>query len=425
MVFKLVRTDTEEPCKILLPSGKHLIGRGKLLECDDKRVSRKHGEIEVNDDAISIKALHQNPCFYVKKNSEETAVLKQNCVVNLANGDKFGLLPNTYWYEILHCAGLDLGDPPNIACEDESQSTDINSERSADTQVNQTIPAPNTDNVTNEMDDCDDAEFLNVELNESVLGSQMQGSQSPSLIQAGSPTLLQQMSPSLTPRETTQSVGNTSPLIPPQNDSATESYPLDAPPPEVKADPSPPKRCHSPEDSKEGVKKVKIEPVDVKQEPDAKPGPSGDQGPSCSGNADGNGDANNKNAMPPSPDKANAPAAPGPGRERCMYGANCYRKNLAHKAQFSHPCDADWGAGERGVCPWGAGCRKRDPRHWRLHDHPPAAAPPAPPLHRPGMQVVQRHGNIYYINAHSVNFYDDHFQVEDSDGDSVDFDYEF
>lgn len=41
------------------------------------------------------------------------------------------------------------------------------------------------------------------------------------------------------------------------------------------------------------------------------------------------------------------------------------------------------------------------------------------------MQVVQRHGNVFYINARSVNFYDDHFQVEDSDGDSVDYDYEF
>lgn len=41
------------------------------------------------------------------------------------------------------------------------------------------------------------------------------------------------------------------------------------------------------------------------------------------------------------------------------------------------------------------------------------------------MRVVQRHGNVFYINAHAVNFYDDYFQVEDSDGDSVDYDYEF
>lgn len=41
------------------------------------------------------------------------------------------------------------------------------------------------------------------------------------------------------------------------------------------------------------------------------------------------------------------------------------------------------------------------------------------------MRRVERHGNIYYINAHTVNFYDDHFETEDSDGDSVDYDYEF
>lgn len=41
------------------------------------------------------------------------------------------------------------------------------------------------------------------------------------------------------------------------------------------------------------------------------------------------------------------------------------------------------------------------------------------------MQLVHRHGNVFYINAQAVNFYDDHFQVVDSDDNSVDFDYEF
>lgn len=41
------------------------------------------------------------------------------------------------------------------------------------------------------------------------------------------------------------------------------------------------------------------------------------------------------------------------------------------------------------------------------------------------MRVVEKRGNIFYINANNVNFYDDHFEVEDSEGDSVDYDYEF
>jgi hypothetical protein len=29
-------------------------------------------------------------------------------------------------------------------------------------------------------------------------------------------------------------------------------------------------------------------------------------------------------------------------RPQCKYGAQCYRKNLAHKNEFSHPGDADY-----------------------------------------------------------------------------------
>lgn len=40
--------------------------------------------------------------------------------------------------------------------------------------------------------------------------------------------------------------------------------------------------------------------------------------------------------------------------------------------------------------------------------------------------MIERHGNIFFINRNAVvNFYDNHVQVEDSDGESVDIDYEF
>ncbi|XP_049884687.1 uncharacterized protein LOC126379813 isoform X3 [Pectinophora gossypiella] len=202
MVFRLVRIDTEEPCKIVLPSGKHLMGRGKLLECDDKRVSRKHGEIEVNNDAISIKA---------------------------------------------------------------------------------TIPAPNADTETNGTYDHDDEEKVKLQINESLSGSQVRDSESPLRIPARSPTLLQQLSPSLTVREITQShIENTSSLTlqsAPQSESITESYSVDGPASEaVNSDSSPPKRYHNPEDSKKDIKKAKIEPPDVKQNSDARPGFSEDLG---------------------------------------------------------------------------------------------------------------------------------------------------
>ncbi|KAJ2944178.1 hypothetical protein O0L34_g18155 [Tuta absoluta] len=400
MVFKLVRTDSEEPCKIQLPSGTHLIGRGKFLDCDDKRVSRNHGELEVVDDTIVMRALHQNPCFYIKKGSEEAQILKQSCTVNLSNGDKFGLLPNSFWFEVLHCASVDVSRSPEKASEENTEPLDQTLIGTETTQ-NHLIVENNPDDEPPDNHEKDDA----------IADSQVTESQSilpPAAFEAGSP--------SLNPRETSPDRNGDNP--PDVSDPPAMQVPTSTSDPADQSN-QVPKRCLSPVDSKDEIKKIKTEP-EVKQEPDVKPGPSGDQGSST--NPPTNNDTNMIPGVPASPAK---PAA-APGRERCMYGANCYRRNPQHKVQFAHPSDADWGPGARGVCPYGAACRKRDSRHWRDHDHPPGVQPPPPPpLNAPGMQVVERRGNIFYINAHSVNFYDDHFQVEDSDGDSVDYDYEF
>lgn len=58
--------------------------------------------------------LHQNPCFYIKKGLKETEILRQNNTITLCNGDKFGLLPDAYWFEVLFCSNLET---PNVNSE--------------------------------------------------------------------------------------------------------------------------------------------------------------------------------------------------------------------------------------------------------------------------------------------------------------------
>ncbi|XP_063535481.1 aprataxin and PNK-like factor isoform X2 [Cydia strobilella] len=423
MVFKLVRIDAEEPNKIQLPLGTHLIGRGKFLDCEDKRISRNHGHLIITETSVVIEALHQNPCFFTKKGSEEKQVLKKSFKEILENGDRFGLLPGSYWYEVLHCT-----------TETDSQATDVSNteeidpgkgETDQDSQIDQTLSTEIVNSNANEErkneEDNEDS-ILNFDLNETVgnggrpespslLDQQNEQNSPHQQVEPSSPTTTEQTDP----LEPTDPPEPTVPTDPPE--PVLPAAPIDAHKPEVqteqKSTVSPLKRSHSPEGD-DGVKRVKTEPVDikeevlVKQEPDASDG----AGPS-SGQADQASASNAANGK--------APPSPVPPRERCMYGADCYRRNPVHKAQFAHPRDTDWGAGEQAPCPYGAACRKRDPRHWRLHSHPPQACMPPPA----GAQVVERHGNVFYINAHAVNFYDDHFQVEDDDGDSVDFDYEF
>uniref|UniRef100_A0A2A4K6H3 Aprataxin and PNK-like factor PBZ domain-containing protein n=1 Tax=Heliothis virescens TaxID=7102 RepID=A0A2A4K6H3_HELVI len=402
MVFKLVRIDSPSPCKIPLVIGTHVIGRGKFLHNDDtdKRVSRNHAELEVTADAVNLKSLHQNPCFFIKK-SVETHLLQQDCTVLLCHGDKFGLLPDHFWYEVLHCPDQDT---PGTATPDPTDK-EINNEEEELINFNEEVGEQ--DNVSHENGATAEEEVLHFseeqaihfeENSEEVNGAR---SASPSLLTAPEPDV-----PADGPgTPDLPDVAPASPNLPGPMDLAdTEDYkvPIDLPTDQSR---SPAKRDHSPNDSSPvDLKRVKNERV---SDADTA-GPSNDQ-PSS------NTDTKNNGA---------APTQPKPRlRERCLYGENCYRRNPQHLSEFAHPRDADWGAGARGVCPYGAACRRRDPRHWAAHEHPPGTQPPQ--QGRPGMQVVQRHGNVYYINAHSVNFYDDHFQVEDSDGDSVDYDYEF
>ncbi|CAB3259549.1 unnamed protein product [Arctia plantaginis] len=353
MVFKLIRVDEQEPSKILLHVGKHIIGRGKFLHNDDndKRVSRNHAELEVTDDSVTLKALHRNPCFYTKSNIVETEILQQNNIISLSNGDKFGLIPDTFWYEVIHCSELDI--PQNTAACTNESSKDENK-------------------VTSNLSSEDEA--INFQMSEAQEDSN----------RTASPSLLNQEESNETNGENTVTY-----------DPATASGSAN-------------KRANdTPDSNPVDVKKIKTEPP-TQNVQDAQPGPSNDQA----------ADPDSKDQKPNIDKPVSPPQPPAPNRERCMYGGRCYRRNPQHKAQFSHPSDSDWGTGERGVCPYGSACRKNDPRHWQAHEHPPGVNPPDPTVRRPGMQVVQRHGNVFYINAHSVNFYDDHFQVEDSDGDS-------
>ncbi|XP_075978572.1 uncharacterized protein LOC142978140 isoform X2 [Anticarsia gemmatalis] len=398
MVFKLIRVDAQEASKIQLVTGKHIIGRGKFLHDDDsdKRVSRNHAELEVTDDTVTLKSLHQNPCFYIKKNTTDTEILQQNSTISLNNGDKFGLIPDNFWYEVIHCPDIPES-PLEVSKENEEVGDgEVNVEREDNNEQKREDKDKTSDND----------EAIDFDMSEDI--EEPNRSASPSLLGAEpNAPVDQESTESYNPDNTVQRPATPEP---PADEDSTQNYNADA---QKQGTATPSKRTHDAIDSSPvDVKKVKTEP----QTPEAKAGPSNDQVGS---------DTDSKDQKPNVAAPASPPKPAAPMRERCLYGANCYRRNPQHKAQFSHPTDSDWGVGPRGICPYGAACRKADPRHWQQHEHPPGVNPPDPNARRPGMQVVQRNGNIFYINAHSVNFYDDHFQVEDSDGDSVDYDYEF
>ncbi|XP_063892938.1 aprataxin and PNK-like factor isoform X1 [Helicoverpa armigera] len=363
MVFKLVRIDSPSPCKIPLAIGTHVIGRGKFLHNDDtdKRVSRNHAELEVTTDSVNLKSLHQNPCFYIKK-SVETHLLQQDSTVLLCHGDKFGLLPDHFWYEVLHCPDPDTPSPAT------PDTTDKDIHNGEEAVINWNEEVEEQDNVPPENGSTAEEEVLRFSEEQPLVFEQ--NSEEVNGTRSASPSLLIAPEPDQpTDVPTTSNLPDIAPPTPDLPDSTdTEDYKVPINLPAVGTR-SPAKRDHSPNDtSPVDLKRVKNERV---SDGDAA-GPSNDQ------------PSSNTDTKP----NVASPAQPKPRlRERCLYGENCYRRNPQHLSEFSHPRDADWGAGSRGTCPYGAACRRRDPRHWAAHDHPPGTQPPHA---RPGNKRKRR-----------------------------------
>lgn len=122
--------------------------------------------------------MHQNPCFYVKKGTDQTQILKINCTASLCNGDKFGLLPDSYWYEVLHCTSIDLNQSPELS----STVPDDEIEDQASRDSVRTINGPGCDIQVNEMN-----------------GTIENRAETPSIIGNGSPNLLENVSRSECP----------------------------------------------------------------------------------------------------------------------------------------------------------------------------------------------------------------------------------
>ncbi|XP_067119819.1 aprataxin and PNK-like factor [Centruroides vittatus] len=90
------------PKAVVIPAGKTVIGRGPLLGCGDKKVSRKHAVLEVTESGdVYLTPIHVNPCFY-HPNSEKTAkILKKDTAQKLEPGDSFSLLPRAFRYQVM------------------------------------------------------------------------------------------------------------------------------------------------------------------------------------------------------------------------------------------------------------------------------------------------------------------------------------
>ena len=111
----LVRLDGDAIHEVEIPVGETVIGRGPMMQCTDKRVSRTHAQIKVAEDGkIELTATSLNPCYY----NDGTVVTKSSSV-ELKVGDRFSFLPNCY------CYCVKASSPNDSTSEEGASSSDI------------------------------------------------------------------------------------------------------------------------------------------------------------------------------------------------------------------------------------------------------------------------------------------------------------
>ncbi|XP_013172377.1 PREDICTED: aprataxin and PNK-like factor isoform X1 [Papilio xuthus] len=331
-MFKLVRIDDEAHREIPLTDGKQVIGRGNLLECDDKRVSRNHAEIEIVEDSIIIKALHINPCFVVSDTMGEVKIIFQNTIMKVKLGDKVGFLNDKFWYNICKnnekddiCSSVIDFEPLKDIINKYKDIRTLNYDTNSEENYHKSEQKLTKERISNETE--------NEESNKESV--------SPSILTDNLKTQEIILNNELKEQQSNE------------NEIKTQE--------QSDLSQSPGKRCL--------IKRELSSPVDIKKLKTENNVDDKSQSPnSQAGTSSG---ASSASSASPSKEQKSK-------RERCMYGEKCYRKNPQHKAQFSHPGDCDWGSGAQAPCPWGYACARRDPRHWRDHSHPYGMHPPPP-----------------------------------------------
>uniref|UniRef100_A0A182KIA1 PBZ-type domain-containing protein n=1 Tax=Anopheles christyi TaxID=43041 RepID=A0A182KIA1_9DIPT len=382
---KLVIIDAIKQTRKEVPESGQEIGRGKFLECDDKRVSRTHGhivkELKGNKLLLRLEALHTNPIFCRKKDGVTDYTLKKEESILLEIGDKFKLIVDGVWFEV---------------GEDTSETDPQSIEMTLEADPNSTSEDATTSKRKHDTEKAEE--------------------------QSKKQRILCQ--------------NNTEPSTsthPPSEDHSTVTEEMMAPdsssidtakaiPTEIKKDPDAlPSSCSTSQ-------------VQFKSDPDAEGSHegSGNNGTGSSGNEWSIGSNLPQVLIKPDPDGlgvkmvlpiTNSPSVLNSGvlRPSCDYGIRCYRAGQDHRTSYAHPGDLDY---RRPIfpppppgsplCPFGARCYRRNPQHFRDFDHPD---PNADLLRRPLRLGVPRGQADDNMSEDEENPYESEPDFDDSSSD--------
>jgi len=98
LILKPIDQDDFEP--VTLEKGETVLGRGNLLNCSDKKVSRTAATLELKENGdVILCSTHVNPVFYGNK-EDDLKQLKKNKSIKLKNNEIFGLTQTSFRFQI-------------------------------------------------------------------------------------------------------------------------------------------------------------------------------------------------------------------------------------------------------------------------------------------------------------------------------------
>ncbi|XP_023021553.2 aprataxin and PNK-like factor [Leptinotarsa decemlineata] len=426
-ILKIYKPEDSEEANAVstLYEGEHFVGRDKLSDCHDKRVSRKHALIQVRADGVTLTAVHVNPCYFKSSNENLIQVVRKDCTVTLQNADQFSLLMDLCWYKVKVISsnditpqdttsvnpfkelkrGLDHNEGNDTCkrlktCNVSDQTVSVTPAKVSNIDANGLIKSLNiiinedygraststsllqngekNRHVPSNSEVSKECPQNNNEPDRSLSGDNIQSNEQPSKTTAEKPApsvpsnelvnedinIQQEISPHASVPYDVVHVKVKEEVVETESDSFVEQIGDNL---NVTCNPSESINLACPDDTETNVNfnssTHAVPNTLLSVDNIKKEAPDKEDNNSQNGDTTGPSSSSGKNKT---------------WRDRCWYGHSCYRKNPTHRSNLSHPGDEDYdsdSADDRPACPFGATCYRVNMEHRRKFKHLGRPAP--------------------------------------------------
>ncbi|KAG5898785.1 hypothetical protein JTB14_010995 [Gonioctena quinquepunctata] len=354
-IFKLEDKKQIEPVSTL-QEGEHVLGRGGILNCTDKRVSRKHAIINITEENVTLKSVHINPCFHKASKGSIIELLKKDQSILLNDGDTFGLLVDSLWFRV-----------SLIQVDDSARVKEENRMKESETicilaKTREDLPAPNISCVQNI------SKLLKTSLqkDESNINTSLLMSNLENIVEEDYGNTTKNIAQKEDISEDSDESMDLAKMISydkkvPEEVSqiGSGSNPVKLNEHNMSDDLSHQKEEYARLECKNSVLDENNELPEEINEGNGKP--------------EETTESTEESKKISSDDIASSSVnQPKIKREQCWYGSSCYRKNPLHRSSFSHPDDADYESDpddNRLMCPYDIACYRTNMDHRRQYKH--------------------------------------------------------